>query len=451
MTVALYNHLTQKDAGVESGFDHRHSGLDSGVHRNLSSNNQLQQERHNDEEPPKNNHQLTNNVHIMGIDIDSKLIERARKSNPFPDLITFHTADVMLDSDRKNIVQTYLADHDLKKFDLVTCFSVTLWIHLHHGDEGLGNFLKFVCEISHNLLIEPQPYKCYKTAARRMKRADCEPFPHFETLSWRQNVDDKIIQFIQDDCDMQLIEIFGSTKWDRKLCLFKSHSEGPASDTEHTELNSSQLGTQEYWKEAYERELQGFSENGDIGEVWFGFDSMERVIHWIENCDSVTHESSILDIGCGNGVMLTELAKLGYQNLTGIDYVQKAIDLARCISQKEGSDEQIRFEVTDILEDPMDSYSFHKHDVCLDKGTYDAISLSPESPKEKRLRYQRNVYKLMTNGGLFIITSCNWTEAELTAHFEAESFRLLEKIPSPSFQFGGQVGNRETSVIFTKD
>ena len=45
-------------------------------------------------------------------------------------------------------------------------FSVTMWIHLHHGDEGLERFLRLVSEVGEFILLEPQPWKCYQTAAR---------------------------------------------------------------------------------------------------------------------------------------------------------------------------------------------------------------------------------------------------------------------------------------------
>ena len=61
-------------------------------------------------------------------------------------------------------------------------------------------------------------------------------------------------------------------------------------------------------------------------------------------------------------------------------------------------------------------------DVCLDKGTYDAISLCPEDAKSKRQKYIENVSELLGSGGdakrFLILTSCNWTEEELVKQFE---------------------------------
>ena len=111
----------------------------------------------------------------------------------------------------------------MQKVHTDNVFSVTLWIHLHHGDDGLKDFLKYICKNTEYLLIEPQPFKCYKTAVRRMKRANCHGFPQFEKLMWRKNVDQEIISFIVQDCDMTLVKVLGETEWDRKVCFFTSN------------------------------------------------------------------------------------------------------------------------------------------------------------------------------------------------------------------------------------
>uniref|UniRef100_A0A8B9UAD7 EEF1A lysine methyltransferase 2 n=1 Tax=Anas zonorhyncha TaxID=75864 RepID=A0A8B9UAD7_9AVES len=68
----------------------------------------------------------------------------------------------------------------------------------------------------------------------------------------------------------------------------------------------SALGTKPHWDAAYERELRFFQDTGDAGEIWFGEESMVRVIRWLEK-QKVSHDSPVLDIGTGNGVLLVEL------------------------------------------------------------------------------------------------------------------------------------------------
>lgn len=82
-------------------------------------------------------------------------------------------------------------------------------------------------------------------------------------------------------------------------------------------------------------------------------------------------------------------------------------------------------------------------------GTYDAISLHPDNSKEKRMTYIDNLYKITENDGLMIITSCNWTESELENAFKCK-FVKHSVIPTPSFKFGGHVGNVVTSIVFKK-
>ena len=55
-------------------------------------------------------------------------------------------------------------------------------------------------------------------------------------------------------------------------------------------------------------------------------------------------------------------------------------------------------------------------DVCLDKGTFDAISLSTEASENKK-QYILSVVRVLKAGGYLIITSCNWTAEELKKYF----------------------------------
>ncbi|KAJ8301691.1 hypothetical protein KUTeg_020678 [Tegillarca granosa] len=70
----------------------------------------------------------------------------------------------------------------------------------------------------------------------------------------------------------------------------------------------------------------------------FGEDCQERLLDWIEDCDEIVQDDSIIDLGCGNAAMLIELRKRGFTNLTGVDYSQKAVDLASSIIQTEELD-----------------------------------------------------------------------------------------------------------------
>nr|XP_044997924.1 EEF1A lysine methyltransferase 2 isoform X3 [Jaculus jaculus] len=174
----------------------------------------------------------------------------------------------------------------------------------------------------------------------------------------------------------------------------------------------SALGTREHWDAVYERELQTFQEYGDTGEIWFGEESMNRLIRWMQK-HKIPLDSSVLDIGTGNGVFLVELAKFGFSNITGIDYSPSAIQLSGSILKKEGLS-NIKLKVEDFLNPSPELSGFH---ICIDKGTFDAISLNPDNAVEKRRQYVTSLSEVLKIKGFFLITSCNWTKEELLTEF----------------------------------
>ena len=127
------------------------------------------------------------------------------------------------------------------------------------------------------------------------------------------------------------------------------------------------------------------------------------------------NEDKIIDLGCGNGMLLVDLASNGFKNLVGVDYSQKAIDLSNAVL-KENSIRNVELQVCDILEAKNNLPTDFK--LAHDKGTYDAISLHPENPKEKRMKYIENVHEILLPGGYLVLTSCNWTKNELMEHFK---------------------------------
>lgn len=78
----------------------------------------------------------------------------------------------------------------------------------------------------------------------------------------------------------------------------------------------------------------------------------------------------------------------------------------------------LKKQVCDILNTETGGLcSDQKFDVCLDKGTYDAISLNPDDATGCQAKYINNVSCLLASDGVFIICSCNWTKSELLAQF----------------------------------
>lgn len=158
-------------------------------------------------------------VNACGVDIDDELISRARKKAP-SDSFRFECIN-MRDHGAVDRVREWLmegipqqtsspgsvpspptpnASCTSGRFDLVTCFSVTMWIHLHGGDDGLRRFLREICSLADNLVIEPQPWRCYQRCKKRWRRNGLPAPGVMGSLEWRLDVDSKIVEFIEQNC-----------------------------------------------------------------------------------------------------------------------------------------------------------------------------------------------------------------------------------------------------------
>jgi EEF1A lysine methyltransferase 2 len=188
---------------------------------------------------------------------------------------------------------------------------------------------------------------------------------------------------------------------------------------------------------------------------------------------------SVLDLGTGNGSLLFCLQQdAGYQGrMVGVDYSDQSIKLAKSTRDRlathqlhNSAIQKTEFYILDIMNDipteqkwwPSDDDGF---DLVLDKGTFDAISLSSttmtdSSGQERRLHelYPNKVLPMVKMGGFFLITSCNWTEAEVIAWFTAKeaqdmassNFEVFDTIKYKQFRFGGQAGQGVASVCFRR-
>lgn len=259
----------------------------------------------------------------------------------------------------------------------------------------------------------------------------------------------------------------------------------PISASEHVKqdepLPESKLGTKQHWDDVYAREVTNFNEIGEEGEVWFGEDAVMRMIRYLEryytetvagtfSCDAST--PTVLDLGTGNGHLLFEMIEssadleeiISADRLVGIDYSAASIELAKSIGVKRGGDcERVTFTTADLLDSSSVESLLHLPtsqlgaadqgwDLVCDKGTLDAIALSSQ-PINGSLPidlYSNAVNTLVKKHGIFLITSCNFTEQELTARFTSRGFQVQHVLPTPSFTFGGAKGSTTTSIAFMK-
>ncbi|XP_029005773.1 pre-miRNA 5'-monophosphate methyltransferase [Betta splendens] len=163
-----------------------------------------------------------NKVHLLGFDLDENLIQRAQQTNPLPSCISFIPLDITTDTHQ---LQDYLSQHGCPHFHLSLCLAVTMWVHLNHGDSGLLQLLCHLASISKHLLLEAQPWKCYRSAARRLRKLGRSDFDHFKTLKIRGDMAEHIKEHLEGHCGMELMQSFGSTAWDRKLLLFRKRKD----------------------------------------------------------------------------------------------------------------------------------------------------------------------------------------------------------------------------------
>jgi len=206
--------------------------------------------------------------------------------------------------------------------------------------------------------------------------------------------------------------------------------------------------------------------------IRFGEEPVAKMIEWASAHVPPIARPNVLDVGTGNGHVLFAMVEAGYDasRLTGIDYSQGSVDLSTAIAKQRDEDEDhhddehtyenVNFAVCDFLdpESPVpppkeESTSDGVWDLVLDKGTFDAISLMDETQGIAPLeRYVPRVVRLLRPGGHFLITSCNFTEDELTRKIATRGSSLSYRgsVPYKKFTFGGKSGSSYATVAFQK-
>ncbi|KAL6832131.1 S-adenosyl-L-methionine-dependent methyltransferase [Trichoderma camerunense] len=273
-----------------------------------------------------------------------------------------------------------------------------------------------------------------------------------------------------------------------------------ASSSKPAHLDPSELGTKEYWDKLYTTELTNHAANpSDTGTNWFDDSDAEgRIVAFL---DALTEDdqdilekplskedAALMDLGCGNGELLFALRDDGWEGqMLGVDYSAQSVALAKRIGEtrdaqdeeeeqseeKEGEAEKtpsVRFLEWDLLAGPVSPNDASSplsiapsqetlFDIILDKGTFDAISLSAGlSSSDENANpcetYRKRLLQLLNpNGGVFLVTSCNWTEPELRSWFEEDEdgeLSVVGRVEYPTFTFGGVKGQTITTLCFRR-
>ncbi|KAL5366399.1 methyltransferase domain-containing protein [Aspergillus floccosus] len=249
---------------------------------------------------------------------------------------------------------------------------------------------------------------------------------------------------------------------------------------------------------------ESVDDDDDPGTSWFSeHNAPDKVLHFLTDasfplapCNNPQPPASVLDLGTGNGSMLALLRTRGgfTGRMVGVDYSARSVELARELqrgkmhsaynpdsddeqpegtAEQGGGGEEIRFEEWDILagtdalaDDEQGNrldwfpYAEGGFDIVLDKGTFDAVSLSEETVGQGQRvceRYPGIVRRLVRKGGFVVVTSCNWTEEELVSWFtpgdqdqNEDKLVVHGRVEYPRFRFGGMEGQGVCTVCFQR-
>ena len=192
----------------------------------------------------------------------------------------------------------------------------------------------------------------------------------------------------------------------------------------------------------------------------FGKSILSKLIDVVCQYVPEKETKSLLDIGTGNGHVLQRLSRRGFLHLTGIDYSENSIALAR-----EQLGASVPLQVMDIIS--AETSALGQFDVAIDKGTLDAILLcAAEQRPSKRQAYLQTVHQHVKD--LLFLVSCNWTRTELMDFFHPSKdfvpllrlrgnslillgFTLEREVETPTLTFGGRQGKTVTFLVLRRN
>ena len=231
------------------------------------------------------------------------------------------------------------------------------------------------------------------------------------------------------------------------------------------------------WDDYYKEDIENLNEAEEdvIPTTWFDdVKAPEKILKYLTSPDFPLAPGSpqiegqlptVMDLGTGNGQTLFQLLGAGYHGrMVGVDYSETSIKLARQLAQSRGHGETVTFDVMDVVRDEPNGRAWWPEggfDLVLDKGTFDAISLSEEAASpESRLQHRINTLyparavNMVKPGSFLLITSCNWTQDELIKWFTSGkvegTMEVFGSIEYPRFKFGGVEGQGVSTVCFKK-
>jgi SAM-dependent methyltransferase len=120
----------------------------------------------------------------LGVDLDASLIQRCAPHAQLCQGLVFLPLDAAQPEFPGLVHAHFLSALGTTHFDVTFLFSVTMWMHLHLGDQKFVEAISRLAGLTRSILvIEPQEFRSYKTAAKRQRHYGGQAFPLFAALS----------------------------------------------------------------------------------------------------------------------------------------------------------------------------------------------------------------------------------------------------------------------------
>ncbi len=135
-----------------------------------------------------------------------------------------------------------------------------------------------------------------------------------------------------------------------------------------------EIGIQrDYWNREADAFKRIYSRNKPAFSAWldkvFRRDMFQRFEFTIGNCQPIAGRT-FLDVGCGSGLYVIELARKGAATVVGIDIAADMLALCRQFAERENVQDRCTFAVSDLLQYSPDA----PFDVTIGIGLFDYIS-----------------------------------------------------------------------------
>ncbi|OHT16231.1 Phosphoethanolamine N-methyltransferase-related protein [Tritrichomonas foetus] len=159
-------------------------------------------------------------------------------------------------------------------------------------------------------------------------------------------------------------------------------------DFEYSEEETEDLpefGETEYWDDRYKKE------EDKLFDWYFDWNRVSKLLTQYTN----NHKEKVLVLGCGNSPLSADLLDDGFSSVYSIDVSSVVIEKMKEIYKDK---KNLYWETMNCAELKYDSNFF---DLCLDKGTLDAVVCSVKD-QELVKNTLEEVYRTLKPGGFFI-------------------------------------------------